>query len=385
MASFNPQCITYSQMNLIFNARVYYRRLTTWTRAYINSIYYGIGTAEDMFARLYTETLDIGNMLQIIFGRVYSEQYSNMVSQFAIALRDLLTAQLEGNTEAVNQNIDRLFNNVAERAVFLESINPYWSAEEYRNMFNAYVQYTLEIANALAAGDYSRYTELYDLINAHTNRMGDVFAKGIYDYITSGGYPLNAATAENIPCITYEQMNDIYKIRMIWFELVIWVRTYMLSRFTGTGDPEVILARLKQAPVEYIETVTKYFENVNAEEYLQLFINYIDLIDAFITAMLENNTEELNQITRSLYHNADERANFVASFNPYWTPEEWRSRLLDNLITTIEEATTFLAGDYARNINIFTRLLDQAENTGILLTQGIFNYIINYLNLNPAD
>lgn len=385
MASFNPQCITYSQMNLIFNARVYYRRLTTWTRAYINSIYYGIGTAEDMFARLYTETLDIGNMLQIIFGRVYSEQYSNMVSQFAIALRNLLTAQLEGNTEAVNQNIDRLFNNVAERAVFLESINPYWSAEEYRNMFNAYVQYTLEIANTLAAGDYSRYTELYDLINAHTNRMGDVFAKGIYDYITSGGYPLNAATAENIPCITYEQMNDIYKIRMIWFELVIWVRTYMLSRFTGTGDPEVILARLKQAPVEYIETVTKYFENVNAEEYLQLFINYIDLIDAFITAMLENNTEELNQITRSLYQNADERANFVASFNPYWTPEEWRSRLLDNLITTIEEATTFLAGDYARNINIFTRLLDQAENTGILLTQGIFNYIINYLNPNPAD
>jgi hypothetical protein len=86
MTNFNPQCITYSQMNLIVNARIYYRRLTTWTRAYIISRYFGIGTAEAQFERLYLESLDIGNMLQIIFGREYSEQYSQLVSMYAISL-----------------------------------------------------------------------------------------------------------------------------------------------------------------------------------------------------------------------------------------------------------------------------------------------------------
>ena len=38
---FNPQCITYSQMNMIFNSRIYYRRLMTWTRAFLISKYYG--------------------------------------------------------------------------------------------------------------------------------------------------------------------------------------------------------------------------------------------------------------------------------------------------------------------------------------------------------
>ncbi len=68
MNQFNPQCITYSQMNLIFNARIYYRRLRTWTRAYILSRYFGIGTEEALFERLYSESLNIGKMLEIIFG-----------------------------------------------------------------------------------------------------------------------------------------------------------------------------------------------------------------------------------------------------------------------------------------------------------------------------
>lgn len=377
--NFNPQCITYSQMNLIFNARIYYRRLTTWTRAYIISRYYGIGTAEDQFERLYLESLDIGNMLQIIFGREYSEQYSQLLSQYAIAFRDLLSAQIEGDIEAINHNVDRLYKNVEERAVFLEAINPYWSAAEYKSLFDTYIQHTIEIANAIASEDFSRDIELYDMLNAHTNTMGDTFAYGLYDYITSGGSSQNTDTFQpqgNVPCITYEQMNDIYIMSMLWFELVTWVRSYMLSRYIGIGNEDEVYAKLKEVPVEYVNIIKKYFEDVVVEDYLQLFYDYIELIDAFITAMMEGNVDELNQITRSLYQNADERAAFVASINPFWDLEGGRNRLYTNLRSTIEESTTFLTGDYARNIDIFTRLIDQAENTITFLSQGLFNYII---------
>ncbi len=372
MPSFNPQCITYSQMNLIFNARFYYRRLTTWTRAYLRSRYFGIGTMEAQFERLYLETLDIGEMMQLIFGRQASERYAQLVSQYAILFNQLISAQLEGNDDAVRENVERLFKNVDERALFLESTNPYWSAEGYRDLFYSYLDYIIETANAIATRDLSRDIELYDILNELTNRMGDVFAQGVYEYITSGA---EQSGGENVPCITYEQMNDIYEIRMLRFELVIWTRIYMLARYAGIGDPVLAFDRLMQVPVEYVTTIKKYFPQIDADAYLKLFAEYIELITSLITSMIENDEEALNRITVSLYENADKRAAFLSSINPLWDEEQARDILYTNLSSTIEQSITFLTGDYERNIDIFTRLLDQAETASSFLAPGLFNFI----------
>lgn len=371
MATFDPQCITYSQMNLIFNARFYYRRLTTWTKAYLLSRYFGIGTMEAQFERLYLETLDIGEILQIIFGRQAAEEYSQLLSQYAIIANELITAQLAGDLETVNRSVERLYQNVDARADFLQNLNPYWSAEEYRNLFYGFIEHVIELANATAARDTAREIEHFDALNEHTDRMGDTFAEGLYAYLTSGSPPAEI----NVPCITLEQMADIYTIRMFWFELVVWIRTYMLSRYAGTGDPEMIFARLMQVPETFVNTMKKFFPEIDVESYLQLFNTYLELIASFVTAMLENNVEELNLVTRSLYENADERAAAVSAINPFWQEEPWRDLLYANLRNTIEESNTFLTGDYERNIDIFIRLLDIAETSSTFLAQGIFDYI----------
>ena len=371
MATFDPQCITYSQMNLIFNARFYYRRLTTWTKAYLLSRYFGIGTMEAQFERLYLETLDIGEILQIIFGRQAAEEYSQLLSQYAIIANELIIAQLAGDLETVNRSVERLYQNVDARADFLQNLNPYWSAEEYRNLFYGFIEHVIELANATAARDTAREIEHFDALNEHTDRMGDTFAEGLYAYLTSGSPPAEI----NVPCITLEQMADIYTIRMFWFELVVWIRTYMLSRYAGTGDPEMIFARLMQVPETFVNTMKKFFPEIDVESYLQLFNTYLELIASFVTAMLENNVEELNLVTRSLYENADERAAAVSAIHPFWQEEPWRNLLYANLRNTIEESNTFLTGDYERNIDIFTRLLDIAETSSTFLAQGIFDYI----------
>jgi len=374
--NFDPQCITYSQMNMIFNARIYYRRLTTWTRAYIISRYFGVGTSEELFGRLYLESLDIGNMLQIIFGRTYSDEYSQMVSEFPIALRDLISAQTEGDIDAMNQNVERLYRNVAERAVYLEDLNPYWSEAGYIDLFNTYTQLTLEEANAIATGDYGKDIEIFDRLTAHSNKMGDTFAQGLYDYITSGQQNTDGLQPQNNDqCITYDQMNVIYDIRMFWFELATWVRNYMLSRYTGLSNTEATFARLKQVPVDYTNTLKQVFGEEVAVGLLDELNTFLDLLDAFITAQMEGNIDEIDRITKELYENADNRAALISSVNPFWTFEEWRNRLYNNLRDTLNESTTFLMGDYARNIDIYSRILDLAENTSNYFAQGLFEYI----------
>jgi len=373
-SEFNPQCLTYSQINMIFNARMYYRRLAAWTRAYLLSRYFGIGTEEELFSRLYLETIDVGNMLQIVFGRELSEQYSQLLSEFVITLRDLVNAQIEGNAEAVYRNVGRLYSIAEERAKFVDKMNPYWSKEEYENLFETYIQYVIEIANALATGDYSESIATYLLLADHADRMGDVFAEGLYDYITSG-QPTPDQLENEVQCITFDQMSAIFGIRMFWFQLVIWIRNYMLSRYLGLGNVEEVRAQLMQVPVEFVNAMRAIFGDRVTEDYIQLFYTYIDLIDAFVTAQIEGNIDEINRITRLLYENANERAEVVTSFNPsFWDETEWRDRLYNNLRSTIDESTSFLMGDYARNIDIFGRLMDQAESTSNYLAEGIYNY-----------
>lgn len=371
----NPDCITYSQMSMIFNSRMYYRRLTAWTRAYLQSRYLGIGTSEDLFGHLYLETLDLGEMLRIVHGREAAEEYSRLLSLFAITLRDIISAQLEGNPEALEKNVSRLYEIAEARKAFIKELNPY-ASPEYENLFKIYIQDILEGANALAAGDYSRDIAVSDLLTAQAERLGDAFAVGIYDFITSGAQGPEPQLADGKPCITYDQLNAIFEIGMFWFELVTWVRNYMLSRYLGLGNMEEVKSRLVQIPSDLTRSMQVIFGERLKEDEIRLYFDYVELIEALVTAQMEGDIDEIDRITRLLYQNADERAAAITSLNPaFWDENEWKDLLYQNLQTTLAESTSFLTGDYARNIDIFRRLLDQAENAGNYLAAGSFDYL----------
>ncbi|HML36996.1 MAG TPA: hypothetical protein PKA19_06215 [Bacillota bacterium] len=371
------QCITYSQMNLISNARIFYRRLAIWTRAYIISRYFGIGNAEELFGRFYLEALSAGDLLKIIFGRENAERYSQIVSQFAIIVRDLITAQLEGDTEGVARNVDRLFQNAETRSDFLASINPYWEGDRESEDLENFIGTLIEMANFLAAGDSSGDIALYGRLMDMANRIGDDLGQGLFNYIVPCPDKLEDPLCQcDEPCITYDQMNAIFGVRMFWFELATWIRSYMLSRYLGLENTEEVFERLKQVPVEYVSFLRQIFGDAVAENYVELFNQYIDLVAALITAQMEGNVDEINRITQLLYQNADQRAVFIAALNPQWSEEEWRARLYDNLRSTIDESTSFLTQDYARNIDIFSRILDQAESTSNYFEDVLFQFII---------
>ena len=337
----------------------------------------GIGTAEELFGRLYLEVQNFSDMIQVIFGREISRRNAGYLIQNTIILRDLITAHLEGNEEAVQQNLDRFYKNINETAIFLASVNPYWSEDEWRDMLETYLQYTIEQANAFSEGEYKKEIEISDRHTDLINRMGDIFAQGLYDYLTSG-----QQTADNLPpqgnqqCLTYEQMSQIYKIRMFWFELNTWVRNFMLSRYRGIGDVNEVFNRLQQVPIDYVNTLEQIFGENPAIDELQLELNaYIDLIDNLITAQMAGKSDDINRITQLLYQNANERAASVSKLNPFWNENEWRTRLHNNLRSTLEASTTFLTGDYARNMDIYSTLLDNAESTSGYFAQGLINYI----------
>lgn len=381
---FNEQCITEGQAALIFNSRIFWRRFTTWVRVYIISRYLGVGTAEESFGRLYLESNAIGNMIELNFGLESSRRYSQLINQFTIILRDLISAQLEGNAEAVQENVNRLYQNADERASYLASINPYFNQTEWKHLLEQYLYYTIEEANSFVSGNYSRDIEFFDRLTDLSNRMGDVFAQGLYDYVT--GFPGTAPfqPQDTRKCFTYDQVNAIYEIMMLWFELVTWTRFYMLSRYLGIGNREEVYARFKQVPVNYANGIKEIFGEQNAEKSLQLMNTYIELIDAFITAQIDGNVDEINRVTQLLYQNADERAELLASMNPFWDQSDWKARLYNINSSTIAESSSFLTKSYAINLDIFNTLLDLADSNGYYLAQGIYDFLEQQGNLSES-
>jgi hypothetical protein len=314
-------------------------------------------------------------MLQIIFEREEARRVSKLLNLIIFTLRDLLSSQLAGNSESVNQTVNHLYNGIEELSAFLAMTNPQLNKSEWESAGKEYAKNTIEEANAFASGNYGKDIEAFGRLTDISNKMGTMFAQALYDYITSGSQDANPLPErDGRQCITAEQMNEIYSIRMYWFELVTWVRAYMISRYRGIGNENAVMARLKQVSAEYIAALSKIFPD-KMDPYLQLLNIYIDLIDQLITAQLKNNTDEVNRITQSLYENARQRAAYLEKVNPYWDMNEWRRRLYNNLRSTIDESTTFLTADYARNLDIFSTLLDQAESASGYFARGIFSYI----------
>jgi len=369
---FNPECITYSQMNMIFDIRIYYRRIMTLTRVYMRNRYYSIGEADVLFDRLYLESMELGNMLHLNFGRANSDRYSQLLSEFVITLRELITAQIEGNTDGINRNVERLYQNINERAAFKASINPYWSEAEYKNLFGIYVQSLIEEANALASGNFSADIALYDRFTEITNRLGDIFAEGVYNYITSGS-SLPAHDSEK--CITYEQLRTIQNIRMFWFDLTVWTRRYLLSRYLEIGTAEEVFNRLKQVAVDYTNELKGIYPEGLEADLLQQLNEYLDLVNNYITAQQEGNVDEINRIIQLLYQNVSNRAALQAKANPFLEENEWRNRLNHMQVQgLINQSTAFLAGDIARSLDIYIDLLNQAESMSDFFALSLFNY-----------
>jgi hypothetical protein len=294
---------------------------------------------------------------------------------FTFEIRNLIDAQMKGDQAAVNEHVNRLYQNADDAAAFLASLNPYFDEDVWRTALRTYVQYTLEEINLFVSGDYKDEIAIYGELTDLTKKIGYLFAQGMTDYLTSGSPNLPQQGGQQ--CLTLEQIDEIYNIRTLWTDLNTWTRNFMISKYKGVGDENEVFNRLQQVPNEFISTLKKIFgDNPAFDTYQQQLNEYIDLIDSLTTAQMRGNTDEESRIVKLLYQNADDRAALVASLYPdYFSEEELKTRLYNIIHNTIYESATFLAGDYAGNLDIYSSLLDEAESMGGYISDGLIAYI----------
>ncbi|HYE69853.1 MAG TPA: hypothetical protein VEA58_14655 [Anaerovoracaceae bacterium] len=367
-------CVSFEQMKIIFTSRIFWRQLAIRMREYLNSRYLGIGNAEDIFIQLLNAPTEFSGMLKLLFGEDVSEKYNQLLTQYIMIIRELITAQLDGNREAINQNVKSLYQNGDIRAASLAPLNPIWNEAEWKKMIATFNNLTIEEANSIASGDYGRNIELYDNLTVQTNIMGDYFAHGLYHYLTdtTPGFDQPLTTGE---CISFDQMTILYYIKIFWLEMTTWTRAYIISRVINSDYANKAYEKLRQVPIQYGNLMKTIFNEEMVDQNLQLIYKHINLINNLITALVNNNQEGVNSAVQFLFQNSDERAALLAQMNPNLDQNQWSAILHNFLRSTIDEITSFLNGDYERNIEVYQHLIDQTEQISNTFTESLFKYI----------
>jgi len=177
--------------------------------------------------------------------------------------------------------------------------------------------------------------------------------------------------------ITPEQMNLLFRIRIIWRDIATWMRAYLIYTFLNS-DPvlkQAAAEQLNNLPTAYRNVFKQYFGDKVADEYVNRLSDYIRLLISLIDAEKSGDTYAINEYTRQIYLNVDNRVNLLSKINPFWQKETFLDLLNNFTKMTISEITTFANKDYLRNTDLYKSILSYTDSMGDYIADGLVKYL----------
>jgi len=102
----------------------------------------------------------------------------SLTSHLVIAA-ELVKAAKAGDAGAAADAEKRWYANADEIAVFLGSINPYWSMQQWQAMLREHLALTKSEAVNILTGKYAEGIAVFDQIEKQALEMADVMVNGI--------------------------------------------------------------------------------------------------------------------------------------------------------------------------------------------------------------
>ncbi|MEL7571163.1 MAG: hypothetical protein AAGU14_11480 [Eubacteriaceae bacterium] len=178
--------ISLGQENLIFRARTLNRDLATWLTLYLYSLYGGYANHDLIEEKLNQLPFEFGNMMKLIFGERAAEGYITMFSNYITILENLFHAQLSGDTNASNEYIKQLYENVDQVSAYLAQINPFWQESIWKTLLISFNDMILE--------NYRQNIDIFDRLLSQSSVIGDYFSEGIYNYLIYSSKSISSST-----------------------------------------------------------------------------------------------------------------------------------------------------------------------------------------------
>lgn len=173
--------------------------------------------------------------------------------------------------------------------------------------------------------------------------------------------------------ISKAQLDLSNYIRMLWEQHVTWTRLTILSLVFDLPDVDLVTNRLLRNPKDFEALLKPLYGDMTASRFADLFTEHIVIAAELVKAAKAGDNRAAADAEKRWYANSDEIAAFLASINPYWSQENWRTMLYNHLAITKDEAVDMLTGKYGEGITTFDQIENQALEMADMMTTGIVN------------
>lgn len=167
-------------------------------------------------------------------------------------------------------------------------------------------------------------------------------------------------------------------MRKLWEDHITWTRLVIIGTFEDLPDLEPTVQRLLQNQVDIGDAIKPFYGEAAGEQLTALLTDHILIAAEILQAAKNGDTAALEDAVERWYANADDIAEFLHAANPkHWPLEEMRAMMREHLDLTLEEAVTYLNGDYEASIAAYDEVHLQALEMADMLSDGIIKQFPN--------
>ncbi|MBL4934556.1 acetylglutamate kinase [Clostridium sp. YIM B02515] len=129
--------------------------------------------------RLLQNPKDFGNVFRVYYGDRADSRLRDLIRKHLIIAAQLVNAAKAGDNAAAAEIEKKWYANGDEIATFVGSINPYWSAEDWKRMYRTHLGLVKSEAVNLLTKNYSAETSTYDELESQALEIADIMIHGI--------------------------------------------------------------------------------------------------------------------------------------------------------------------------------------------------------------
>jgi hypothetical protein len=175
----NSSRVNESVVELSNNFRELWEQHGAWTRMTIISMVFDLPDVDLVTSRLLQNPVDFGNVLKVYYGDKAASKFSALLKDHLVIAAQLVKAAKAGDNKTAADVEKKWYANADELAVFLASINPYWSQEDWKMMLHTHLMLVKSEAVTMLTKDYADGITVYDELENQALEMADVMTQGI--------------------------------------------------------------------------------------------------------------------------------------------------------------------------------------------------------------
>jgi hypothetical protein len=160
-------------------------------------------------------------------------------------------------------------------------------------------------------------------------------------------------------------------MRKLWEEHVAWTRMTIISMIEDLQDQKLVTERLLQNAPNMAALLKPYYGEQAANTFSQLITSHLVIAANLVKAAKEGDLNAATIAEQNWFENADTIAHFLSKINPYWPEKALQHMLYNHLDLTKKEAVARLQKNYAVDIAMYDKIVNQALEMADSLSEGI--------------